>query len=71
VSNSLLAAGTRYQVFRKDRILSRRGGGVCILTNSVTLSAVEVPIPDQFSIVEMVVTDVLPNACQSAKFRLF
>jgi exonuclease III len=70
-NNSLLTAGTCYSVFRKDRNYNRRGGGVCILVNSASITVAQVPIPSKFSEVELIAVDVIQVASKSTRFRLF
>ena len=68
VTDRLVCDGKRYSVFRKDRSASIRGGGVCILVNNYYFNAVQVPVPDQYSHLEMVVIDI----CNSDNnFRVF
>jgi len=61
---------SNYSLFRKDRLDNREGGGVCIFTNNECISASQVPVPDKFNSLELVVLDVFLSASVT-KFRLF
>jgi hypothetical protein len=60
-NSSWLTPGTCYALVRNDCIFDWHGG-VCILINSVTVTAVKVPIPSKFSGVELIAVDVLSIA---------
>jgi hypothetical protein len=59
--------GGNYSLYRADRSLSQRGGGVCILLNNSIVKAIDIPLPSKFPYLELLVIDLLGDA----KIRLF
>ena len=56
--DSVIVANTDFSIFRKDRLHSI-GGGVCILINNSTITAVDVPLLDEFCDLEIVCVDIV------------
>jgi len=65
--DNVLVSQNEYSVFRKDRSVGK-GGGVSILVRSDIFTAVSVEVPDRFSHLEIVATDIVNTAC---KLRIF
>ena len=65
VSDNLLISNHSYGVLRKDREVSKVGGGVCIglLSNINTVNAVSVFQPSKYVNLEMCVIDIFTNSC--------
>jgi hypothetical protein len=67
IADCTLQNDSNYSIFRSDRTTSQRGGGVCIVTNNSRVKAITVPLPPQFSHLELQAIDLLGDT----KFRLF
>ena len=65
VTDSVLCGNSGYSIFRNDR--ESIGGGVLILTKNGAVTALPVPLPDAFSALEIVATDICSD-CQT--FRI-
>jgi hypothetical protein len=59
ISDSVIISDTNFSIFRKDRIDTRVGGGVCILVNNATVKTVPVQIPPRFDSLELVAVDII------------
>ena len=69
-SISVVISGRNFSIFRKDRPSSREGGGVCILINNATVTAVPVLVPSKFESLELVATDIVSATSRFDMYRL-
>ena len=67
VDDSIILNGNNYSLYRADRFVSQRGGGVCVLLNNRRVKGIAVPLPSMFSHLELCVIDLLGDV----KIRLF
>jgi hypothetical protein len=67
----LIINNNSYCVFRKDRIASKVGGGVCILTRNGIVNAVLVSLPAKYANLEMCVIDIFTESCTIRLFNCY
>ena len=67
-ANCVVLGGCQYSIFRADRSVPHRGGGVCIITKSSSVKATKISLPLIFAHLEMCVIDILYSG---AKTRIF
>ena len=70
VTDNLITDSQSYNVFRTDR-QDANGGGVCILTNSNSLTATPVTLPARFQQLELCCIDVLLPDSSTVRLVIF
>ena len=73
IPDSLITGDSNYAVFRRDRPggTAVQGGGVCILTNNDSVSAVSLTLPVKFNTLELCGIDVLLSGGNSVRIINF
>jgi hypothetical protein len=65
--DSTILNGSNYSLYRADRFVSQRGGGICVLLNSRKVKGISIPLPSAFSHLELCAVDLIGDI----KIRLF
>lgn len=59
-SDGLILSGSNYNIIRHDRHINSRGGGICAFIKKAH-NYVHIPLPQEFSHLEMLCTDIICN----------
>jgi exonuclease III len=69
--DSLLTGNTNYSIVRLDRQYDSTAGGVCIMFNHLSVTAVPAHIPDKFRHLELVAIDILSAFVKTRLFTCY